>query len=69
MMFIRFKNGMCKDLICLDKITCIKNVGIPYSLGKLKHSIHLVNGERIEIDDIDYKKLIDFMEKTCIMEV
>ena len=68
-MFIRFKNGLCKDFICIDKITCIKNIGIKYSLGKCEHYISLDNGEQIKIDDIDYNKLITFLEKTCLMEV
>jgi hypothetical protein len=68
-MFIRFKNGQSKDLISIDKITCIKNVGIPYTLGKCNHYINFVNGERMEIDDIDYKNLIDFLEKNFIIEV
>lgn len=69
MMFIRFKEGPCNDLICLDKITCIKNIGIPYTLGKCEHYIYFDNREKMEIDDISYNRIVDFLKKNCLIEV
>ena len=69
MMFITFKDGTCKDLICLNKITHIKNIGIPYTLGKSRHFICMEDCEQIEIDDICYNKLVDFLKKNCLIEV
>lgn len=70
MMFLTFKNGCCNHVFPLDKITFIKNVGIPYTLGKCDHFIRLDNGDSFEISDGEYKSLIRFLcENNLLVEI
>lgn len=70
MVFLKFKNSCCKNVFSLDKITYIKNVGIPYSMGKCKHFIEFDNGENFEMNDEDYDSLIRFFcENNLLVEI
>lgn len=70
MMFLKFKNSCCNHIFSLDKITYIKNIGIPYTLGKCNHFIEFDKDNSFEISDDDYNNLIRFLsENNLIVEI
>lgn len=67
-MFLKLR--CCRHVFSLDKITYIKNVGIPYTLGKCNHFITFDKDNSFEINDDDYNNLIRFLrENNFIVEI